>query len=1162
MSHQRVPPDPAPVEATEKTGGHFPRMSPDKLSSDRIGEELNPDASIWRLYMEEAKGYDAGLARERNANLDTMLLFATLFSAIVTAFVIESTNLLEQDLSEVSTQLLLTLAQSQQRIEAGVPNPTSLSVNIPGFTPSATARLINVLWFDALMISLGAAVVAILAKEWLVAFTMYRTRHPHEYALQRQARFAALYTWNMLPIIDLLPTFLNLALFVFSLGLIIRLWLLDHVVAAFITVIGAAVCGAYLFFIISGAVHERSPYKARISTYIHLERVIPQSIRKYFILRKFVASHTQNDLKREELGLLAWLFNNSSDPALRSCVTQALAGLRSSSLELLTYLNRAATIPELRSAYTRESKVFALLFDLGTQAMDQLRMAPSRGYDELASSGGSIAARLAIAMSEIYSYALTWQLCSPEEPNARHGDTMRGSTIENARKITGNIFDTLDLVWAETSPALTPSAYAYLATAEIKIVRHTLEFLRLGKQGETPTSPGYKSIDISTQDGVQARLPNAPNLEIDSLQERASHALSRTALVIKSCVSHLTSKGSKELQSAVVDLLVEASELVRQMTPKCNNLASRLGTPLSSRTLNQNISITVLAEDNTTCRFTCRRQVRSFELMESLVELCRGTTNLDTPHIEGFRVATFNLLVTFWPAYLQQWRIDEHRRHELPSWMVRDWDIIPLQNTPYDPQTSGEIIIYHHIVFTYVSIGLRDLLSHSSRYMENWGGVLTLILDSIISGSSSLPKTIAKMENAIQHQFPIYQQWLPTNETLENWIRYTVSCRRHPASDPAIGDQITSRLSWCFAQMIAMVDTLNAFDPLKSEHLTTQPDDATRHHGLRLDEIMQFIHAASRATSRSNSTPGIASWLDQLTNFIRDDSFTCKDCLRSFTEGEGFDILKEIIIYGPDSATATTILLAVMCRLYALNLRVDEKAFPSIIEAMQAACDLSPYPDSPSSFVRDALFQLQHFSDISQPITWKTCDSIQDILYDLKLQEKYLRKHGHEALHLDEIASLKNRVQQYMDGLPSNPPGTEQAVQASTSDSSQNSDVYRVRGPRRDPGGAMYAPPIFRIPRPGEPLILGPNPHVYLHASPWHLPHGPDGEPPHDPPSSNNSPEDTSSNTGGTDGVPVIMPVEVLVEPESAYGGMPVVPTTPVGNTGVEEQLIRESEDN
>ncbi|KAG8681146.1 hypothetical protein FRC11_001506, partial [Ceratobasidium sp. 423] len=211
----------------------------DKLASDRIGEELNPEACIWRLYEEEAKPYDTEVTHGRGKNLDNMLLFATLFSAIVTAFLSGSMSLLQQDSSGVSMQLLLMLVQSQQRIETRTPNTTSPPVEIPTFAPSAAARAINVLWFSSLSCSLGAAVFALIAKEWLIAFTTYRTRHAHEYALERRSRLTSIDTWNMFPIIDFLPTLLNIGVLIFSIGLIVRLWLIDYVVAGVITVLTA-----------------------------------------------------------------------------------------------------------------------------------------------------------------------------------------------------------------------------------------------------------------------------------------------------------------------------------------------------------------------------------------------------------------------------------------------------------------------------------------------------------------------------------------------------------------------------------------------------------------------------------------------------------------------------------------------------------------------------------------------------------------------------------------------------------------------------------------------------------------------------------------------------------------------------------------------------------
>ncbi|KAF8593751.1 hypothetical protein BDV93DRAFT_404289, partial [Ceratobasidium sp. AG-I] len=137
---------------------------------DKIGEELAPDAGIWQIYLDEAKEHDDELVDGKNKNLDMMLLFATLYSAILSAFLVESKKLLQQDPTEVSNGLLLLIAQSQQRLEQGRPQPTLEPVQLVTFSVSISARWINGLWFLSLALSLSAALVAMLAKEWLTAY--------------------------------------------------------------------------------------------------------------------------------------------------------------------------------------------------------------------------------------------------------------------------------------------------------------------------------------------------------------------------------------------------------------------------------------------------------------------------------------------------------------------------------------------------------------------------------------------------------------------------------------------------------------------------------------------------------------------------------------------------------------------------------------------------------------------------------------------------------------------------------------------------------------------------------------------------------------------------------------------------------------------------------
>ncbi|KAG8753529.1 hypothetical protein FRC11_007334, partial [Ceratobasidium sp. 423] len=1035
----KIAPDPAKVEQVKNKGAFGQRSNHDKLATDKVGEELEPDASIWRLYAEEAKEYDTEMAQERNKNLDTMLLFATLFSAIVTAFIIESTRLLEQDDSEVSTQFLLALVQSQQRIETGTPNITSPPVEMPEFSPSTAARVINVLWFASLMISLGAAVVAILAKEWLSAFTSYRTRHAYEYALQRQARLTSLNTWNMLPIIDMLPTLLNFALFIFSLGLIVRLWLLDFVVAGVITTISAIVGGFYFFFVIAGAMYqpESCPYQARICTYIR--RVVPRGILQYLATSNSVVTDTQHTIKPEVIELLTWLLNYSSDPTLKSYITQALAGLKSLSLELSIFPNKK--VEELHATYNQNNTVLAPLFDLGTQAIDQLRMAPTRGRTELASCGGSNAARIATAIGEIYPYALTWELCNSSvaqehTPNGAAPDNISEQTkqtstliinLQSARQITENVFDALDLVWAETSPALTPSAYAYLATAELKMVRHALAFLSSGIESKASTSQGHSSIEMNAPPNIQARIPS---LDQDSLHERYCRALSRTALVIKSSLDHLISKGSQQVQSAIVGLLSEATKLVEQEKPGSSSTLHRFGTDIYPQLLNEEISITISTGSNTMRRVTCQRQIRNFELMESLIELCEADASVDALRLESFRVAAFNLLVTFWPAYYQQRSIDELRESKIPTWAVQDWTTVPFQNIPYDSQTSAEVIIYRSIVLTYVSIALwAPTRSFVDRRAVNEHKALQLALKQLLSGSSALSQAVEKLKrNATWSRLPIFYQWLPTYKTLGPWIRLISDELCYGVSgDVATQNQPLNGLSWCVARLISTISTLGnrreefyLFGELQSTDLDPQSSDVgPEYQSPRVDQVMTLISAASKATGRDVTAPVMGALFRQVTNYIITDSSDSNDYLHTFTKGHGLAILANqgSGLVESDHAAAAGVVCAVVTELQTAGLCVEGRVVPSLFEAMCLVCDSDDHQDDQDSFVHGALFQIQRLpGGIGRFVTLKTLSSIQKVLGKLKEWEEMWN--GHETSNFIEIVSLQRQVQQSAAQLP------------------------------------------------------------------------------------------------------------------------------------------------
>ncbi|CCO36339.1 hypothetical protein BN14_10473 [Rhizoctonia solani AG-1 IB] len=87
---------------------------------DEYGAELGPDARVWKAYVKEADKFDMD-------SLDVTLIFAALFTAICTAFVIEGSKSLKEDPPERSanrldqiTNILLVIAE--------VASPSQLNV--------------------------------------------------------------------------------------------------------------------------------------------------------------------------------------------------------------------------------------------------------------------------------------------------------------------------------------------------------------------------------------------------------------------------------------------------------------------------------------------------------------------------------------------------------------------------------------------------------------------------------------------------------------------------------------------------------------------------------------------------------------------------------------------------------------------------------------------------------------------------------------------------------------------------------------------------------------------------------------------------------------------------------------------------------------------------
>ena len=127
-----------------------------------------------------------------------------------------------------------------------------------------SARWINSLFFVSLVLSLSAAFFGILAKQWLREYMHWHSSMDpaRQNVLIRQARFEAWEAWNVAATIATIPAFLEMAMILYLMGIVLLLWTLDNVVAVVITIVVATFLAAASAFTILPLLCKRCPYRS------------------------------------------------------------------------------------------------------------------------------------------------------------------------------------------------------------------------------------------------------------------------------------------------------------------------------------------------------------------------------------------------------------------------------------------------------------------------------------------------------------------------------------------------------------------------------------------------------------------------------------------------------------------------------------------------------------------------------------------------------------------------------------------------------------------------------------------------------------------------------------------------------------------------------------
>ncbi|KAK7471134.1 hypothetical protein VKT23_002546 [Stygiomarasmius scandens] len=146
--------------------------------------------------------------------METLLIFSALYSASLTAFIIESYKTLQDDPAQNTVELLIQISQQLDGMTGF--NTTS------SFEPPASAVVCNMMWFLALALALACSLLATFVQQWTRDFIHKTTLRPSPI---RRARIIAflyfgLHEFGMPTLVDIIPVLLHISLFLFFGGLV------------------------------------------------------------------------------------------------------------------------------------------------------------------------------------------------------------------------------------------------------------------------------------------------------------------------------------------------------------------------------------------------------------------------------------------------------------------------------------------------------------------------------------------------------------------------------------------------------------------------------------------------------------------------------------------------------------------------------------------------------------------------------------------------------------------------------------------------------------------------------------------------------------------------------------------------------------------------------
>ncbi|KAF7341593.1 hypothetical protein MSAN_02056400 [Mycena sanguinolenta] len=250
--------------------------------------------------------------------MEGMLIFSGLFSASLTAFLIESYKVLQPDSGDLTVAGIMQLSHQLAAIAS---NTTFVLPPDPSFTPTTGSLWCNALWFISLSLSLTCALLATLVEQWSREFLHKTEMRPSP--LRRARVFSFLYFglkhFRMHTIVDAIPFLLHASLLLFFAGLVAFLLPVNRVMMYLMCIVLVVFILLYTVLTILPVLRLDYPYRTPLSAPLWS---ILQSPFGFFdksdsmpreTMTEAVAGLALQDMKRRDQRALEWTLDSLTD---------------------------------------------------------------------------------------------------------------------------------------------------------------------------------------------------------------------------------------------------------------------------------------------------------------------------------------------------------------------------------------------------------------------------------------------------------------------------------------------------------------------------------------------------------------------------------------------------------------------------------------------------------------------------------------------------------------------------------------------------------------------------------------------------------------------------------------------------------------------------------